>query len=30
MDDWPRSFNGIKSKYNIDASMWGWLFADSM
>ncbi|CAD8112954.1 unnamed protein product [Paramecium sonneborni] len=30
MDDWPRSHNGLKSKYNIDASMWGWLFADSM
>jgi mannosyl-oligosaccharide glucosidase len=30
MDDWPRSSNGVKSKFNIDASMWGWFFADSM
>lgn len=30
MDDWPRSANGFKSKYNIDASAWAWLFAESM
>jgi len=30
MDDWPRSNNGIKSKYNIDASIWAWFFADGM
>lgn len=30
MDDWPRSINGFIGKYNIDASIWGWFFADSM
>lgn len=30
MDDWPRTISGYIGKYNIDASLWGWFFADSM
>jgi hypothetical protein len=30
MDDWPRTISGYIGKYNIDASLWGWFFADAM
>jgi hypothetical protein len=30
MDDWPRSISGFIGKYNIDASIWGWFFAEGM